>query len=249
MVPDEVGKWFKRNRESYSWPDGRTRQQSEEFIASLLAKARSALDSGDTASLRQSLIDVYSWKNFNMRGIINRYRRTLQAKGDSYIEDLRNMSALTGPDNLVNLEAVIRHLLIPNSRLPDCASMASFLYGRDAAPVLDRYVAQFFNRGFSRYDLDDETKATIETVGHIDFRVEEDGSGRLRVATFNEDWVELNVLHYVNEMVPECARVAVALNAAGHTYTALDGAESPYAPVDVEMAIFAWSSRNRHLFG
>lgn len=246
MVPDEVGKWFKRNRESYSWPDGRTRQQSEELIASLLGKARSALDSGDTASLRQSLIDVYSWKNFNMRGIINRYRRTLQAKGDSYIEDLRNMSAFTVADNL---ESVIRHLLIPNSRLPDCASMASFLYGRDAAPVLDRYVAQFFNRGFSRYDLDDETKATIETVGYIDFRVEEDGSGRLRVATFNEDWVELNVLRYVNEMVPECARVAVALNAAGHTYTALDGAESPYAPVDVEMAIFAWSSRNRHLFG
>ena len=42
--------------------------------------------------------------------------------------------------------------------------MASFLYRRDAAPALDKYVAQFFNRSFSRYDLDDETKAAIEAV-------------------------------------------------------------------------------------
>ena len=246
MVPDEVGKWFRQNRESYSWPDGRTRQQSEELIASLLDKTRAALHSGDAASLRQALIDVHSWKNFNMRGAINRYRRRLARLGDAYIEDLRSLSSFTNADNL---EAVVRRLLIRDCRLPDCAAMASFLYGRDAAPALDKYVAQFFDRSFSRYDLDDETKAAIEAIGHIGFRVEEDGSGRLRVATFNEDWVEENVLHYVNEMVPECARVAVALNAAGHTYTALDGAESPYAPVDVEMAIFAWSSRNRHLFG
>ena len=246
MIPDEVGKWFERNRESYSWPDGKTRQQSDELIASLADSARSALDSGDAASLRQALIDVHGWKNFNMRGVINRYRRTLQTKGDSYIEDLRSLSAFTGADNL---EAVIRHLLIPNCRLSDCASMASFLYGRRAAPVLERRVAQFFNRGFSRYDLDDETKATIETVRHISFRLEEDGSGRLRVATYNEDWVEENVLRYVNEMVPECARVADLLNAAGCAYAALDGAPRAYAPVDVEMAIFAWSSRNQHLFG
>ena len=246
MIPDEVGKWFKQNRESYSWPDGRTRQQSEELIASLLDQTREALDSGDAASLRQALIDVHSWKNFNMRGVINRYRRTLTAEGDSYIEKLRNLSAFTGADNL---EEVVRHLLIPNCRLPDCAAMASFLYGRDAAPALDKYVAQFFNRGFSRYDLGDETKAAIEAVDHIGYRLEEDGSGRLRVATFNDDWVEQNVLCYVNEMVPECARVSDVLNDSGHTYTALDGSELPYASVDVEMAIFSWSSRNRHLFG
>ena len=246
MIPEAVGIWFRQNRESYSWPDGRTRQQSEQLIATVLNGTRAALESGDADSLRQALIDVHSWKNFNMRGVINRYRRRLNRLGDGYADDLRALSSFTDADNL---EAVVRHLLIRDCRLPDCAAMASFLYGRDAAPALDKYVAQFFDRSFSRYDLDDETKAAIEAIGHIGFRVEEDGSGRLRVATFNEDWVEENVLHYVNEMVPECARLADALNAAGHTYAALDGSERPYAPVDVEMAIFAWSSRNRHLFG
>ena len=246
MIADEVGKWFKRNRETYSWPDGRSRQQSEELIAELAAQTRDALDSGDSASLRQALIDVHAWKNFNMRGIINRYRRTLTRKGDAYVEYLRSLSSFTGADNL---EAVVRSLMIPNCGLTECASIASFLYGRDATPVLDRFVAQFFNRSFSRYDLDDETKAAIEEIGHIGFRVEEDGSGRIRVARFNEDWVEENVLRYVNEMAPECARLSDALNAAGHTYAALDGSERTYAPVDVEMAIFAWSTRNGHLFG
>ena len=246
MTTEAVGKWFKQNRESYSWPDGRTRQQSEELIAALAEQTRTALESGDAASLRQSLVDVHAWKNFNMRGIINRYRRTLARMGDAYIEELRNLSSFTAADNL---EAVVRRLLVPNCSLTESASIASFLYGRDAAPVLDRFVAQFFNRSFSRYDLDDETKAAIEEIGHIGFRVEEDGSGRLRVARFNEDWVEENVLRYVNEMAPECSRLADALNAAGHTYAALDGSQRPYAPVDVEMAIFAWSTRNRHLFG
>ncbi len=246
MIPVGVGKWFKQYRESYTWPDGRTRQDSEKCIDSLLGDTRSAMDNGDAASLQQSLMNIHSWKNNNMRGITSKYWRELEAQGYDYVQNLLGMSTF---NNTNRLEDVVNHLKIRQCNLPTCTAIASFMYGRVHVPVVDKFVAQFFARKFNRYDLDANTTSVLQWIRNIPFRIEEGGSGRLRLAVFNNSGYQTNLRLYIQELIPECARIADALNLAGYTYTAIDGSERQYAPVDVEMAIFSWSSRNRHLFG
>ena len=246
MIPGEVGKWFRQNRESYIWPDGRTRQQSEKLIDSLSDEMRVALASGETEALKQSLINIHNWKNNNRMGVTNRYRRELESKGRTYLEELLNTSTLDDTDNL---EGVIRHLKIRECNLPTCTAIASFLYGRMSVPIVDTLVAQFLAGKFSRFDLVSDTVSAIRWIGHIAFRLEDPGTGRLRLAVYKPYDFESNLKLFTQRLIPECERISQALSAAGHTYDGIDSNDREFTLVDVEMAIFSWSSRNRHLFG
>lgn len=246
MVPDEVGKWFKQNRESYSWPTGQSRQQSEESIDSLSGETRAALASGDTESLKQALVNIRNWENNNRRAVTNRYRRELESKGGTYLEDLLSASTFNDTDNL---EGVVRHLEVRECNLPTCTAIASFLYGRKSVPIVDTLVAQFFAGRFSRFDLDSATVSAIQWIEHIAFKLEDPGNGRLRLAVYKPSDFESTLELFIHRLVPECERISQALSASGHTYDGIDSDGLEFTPVDVEMATFSWSSRNQHLFG
>ncbi len=242
MVTAEIDNWFKENRRNYRWPLRCTTEHSENEINRLAAKVRKALQSHDFDDLCNALVDVYLWKSG--RGT-DTYRKNLKSCGIDYLQELLKMRPLIGTRKL---ESVIRHLeKVKGCNLPVASAMASFLYGREDIPVIDYYVGQFFSRKFNRGDFDtDGTDRVLQWIAKIDFKIGRSGNKsrnqwRLAVYDKHRKDFEANLRKYIDELVPECGRIANALN---------DGKENEreFYPIDVEMAIFSWATDNRKLF-
>ena len=243
MVTAEIGSWFKENREQYRWPERYSRDQSERKINTLAAKVKKALQDCDANALYDSLICVHRWKS---ERTTTRYEKALKEKGRAYLDKLLNLSDFTGTNDL---EAVVGHLKIPYCNLPVCSAIASFLYGRKDVPIVDRFVAQFFTGEIHRNMADIETRAVLRWIDVIPFRLEDDGSGkgRLRLSVYTSSGFNYNLKQY-HQLVSDCSDIADALNANGCIYYNTDGFREKFTPIDVEMAIFSWATRNSRLF-
>ena len=255
MVTDEIGNWFKENREKYQWPLTASRYESEHKINTLAIEVKTALDSNNVKPTQDSLVSIHWWKNNNRFGISDKYETGLKLKGSQYTKQLFNRSSFSGTDNL---EAVIRYLNIGYCNLPTCSAIASFLYGRENVPVIDRFIAQFFGIVKIRHmitqmndvdaetlrllglDVDTGTREVLDSIDVIPFKL--DAIGQLAANKFEDN------LNYYLRLVVQTARIATELNMHGYFYTDIDGTELEFSPVDVEMAIFSWATKNRDLF-
>jgi hypothetical protein len=150
--------------------------------------------------------------------------------------------------NTQNLGILIEHLKVRNCNLPVCTAIASFLYGRQNVPILDKFLSQFFARKFKLNPVDGQTSQVLCYVTNINFRIEDGGTGSLRLAVYTRNGFNYNLSVYLNEFVPECVRIAKELGKSCIGYTDIHGECVEFLPIDVEMAVFSWAIRNSDLF-
>ena len=241
-----VGNWFRAYRELYVWPSGLSRRASEGRIADLGNDLRTAIREGDAELLRSALVSVHRWKTANRQGQTRKYLATLERLGEDYY--LGDLFSLAPFDPGRDAGTVVRHLKVRNCNLPVSTAIASFLYGRRAVPILDKFLSQFFARKLRHEDADEQTRQALAHTRRIDFRIEDGGGGRLRLAVYSRSGFEHGLRLFLREYVPECTRIAGELAEAGVQYAGVDGRPAQFSPVDVEMAIFSWAMRNSDLF-
>lgn len=237
IIREEIGKWFKTYRESYEWPKGSGRRISEEEINSLCLGILNAVRDKDFGRLRSFLIGIHRWKTNNRQGVSNRYENGLKLKGDNYLEELIKMAPF---EDIQKLKGLITHLKIPYCNLPVCSAIASFLYGRNKVPIIDKFVGRFFSKKFNFRSIDKETKQVVNFVKRIPFEME--------AAPFIGIDFEYNFKLYIEEFIPECERIAKVLIQSGVTYEDLSNNPHEFTPQDVEMAIFSWATKHKSFF-
>ena len=101
-----------------------------------------------------------------------------------------------------------------------------------------------------REQIDRETRDVLSFLPTIDFRLEPYAKGKekLRLAVYSNKAFEDNLRLYIDELVPECRRMADSLNGDGYSYKDAKGIRSPFVPIDVEMAVFSWGIENPNAF-
>lgn len=244
-ISREIGGWFKAYRELYEWPPGVGRRASEENITRLHADAHVAIAEGHRDVLHSSLVEIHRWKTRNRQGQTSQYCRTLECLGIDYLDRLLGLGPFV---NTQNLEILIEHLKVRNCNLPICTAIASFLYGRQNVPILDKFLSQFFARKFRLNSIDGQTSQVLCYVKNINFRIEDGGAGRLRLAVYTRDGFNWNLNMYLKQFAPECIRIAKELNDSGIGHTDIHGQCVEFSSIDVEMAVFSWAIRHSNLF-
>jgi hypothetical protein len=192
-----------------------------------------------------SLVEIHRWKTQTRQGQTSKYCRTLESLGMDYLDKLLGLGSFV---NTQNLGILIEHLKVRNCNLPVCTAIASFLYGRQNVPILDKFLSQFFARKFRLNSIDGQTSQVLCYVKNINFKIEDGGAGRLRLAVYTRDGFNYNLDMYLNEFVPECIRMAKELNESGIGHTDIHGHCVEFLPIDVEMAVFSWAIRHSNLF-
>jgi len=244
-INPEIGKWFKTYRELYEWPPGKGRRDSEEHIACLYADAHVAIEQGRKGSLHSSLVEIHRWKTQNRQGQTSKYCSTLESLGTDYLDRLLELGPFA---NTKNLGILIEHLKVRNCNLPVCTAIASFLYRRQNVPILDKFLSQFFARKLRPNSYDVQTSEVLRYVENINFRIEDDGTGRLRLAVYTPNGFNDNLNMYLNEFTPECVRIAKELTLSGIGYADVHGQCVEFLPIDVEMTVFSWALRHSNCF-
>lgn len=244
-INSEVGGWFKAYRESYEWPLGNGRRASEEHINRMHGDVRIAVEKEDKDLLHTSFINIHRWKTSNRQDQTSKYCKTLDKLGINYLKTLLEFSPFADTQKLGIL---IEYLKVRNCNLPICTAIASFLYDRKNVPILDKFLSQFFARKFNLRSIDEQTSKVISYVKNINFRIEDGGTGSLRLAVYTPSGFDHNLRMYLTEFVPECAHIAKDLNESGVCYTDINGQHAVFFPIDVEMAIFSWAIRHNSLF-
>ena len=244
-INSEIGKWFKENRELYEWPPSATRKISQERIINLCAGIQTAVAEGDRDALRSLLVEIHQWKTGNQQNVTLKYCSALEFEGLNYLDKLLGFGPFL---NNQNLEDTIKHLKIDYCNLPVCTAIASFLYGRRNIPIIDIYLAQFFSRKFNNYSIDSPTGQVLSYLKKINFRIEDGGKGKPRLAVYTLGGFTFNLNAYLHEFVPECNRISNELKESGFVYIDICGQCVEFLSIDVEMAIFAWARKHRNLF-
>ena len=246
-VTPGVGKWFSGNREKYVW-HSKDRTTSERKIRELEDETTVAINSKDPETLQRLLVEIHRWKT-NGRWT-DKYKESLKKCGTSYIHDILEKA----PFNEANgLQEVINQLMKVNGcNLPTSTAIASFLYGRQDVPIVDRFTALFFAKQFRVSSVDCVTREVLDYVTTIEFKLDNggkklNGDRALRLA-YTQNAIKTNLRLYIADFVPECSRIARALNRDKFAYTSIDGTQQTFTTIDVEMAIFAWCMRERDRF-
>lgn len=200
---------------------------------------------GRANSLHSSLVEIHRWKTQNRQGQTSKYCSTLDSLGTEYLDRLLGLSPFV---NTQNLEILIKNLKVKYCNLPVCTAIASFLYRRQNVPILDKFLSQFFARKLRLNSYDAQTREILYYVKNINFRIESDGTGGLRLAVFTPKGFNDNLNMYLNEFVPECVRIAKELSMSGIGYADIHGRCVEFLPIDVEMAVFSWANLHRNFF-
>jgi hypothetical protein len=245
ILSQEIETWFKQYRETYKWPLTIGRQSSEDNISRLNTLVRTAISENNRDKIISAFITVHRWKTQNHRDQTSKYRTTLESRDSNYFNRLQELGPFTTNQNLGK---VIKLLKIRNCNLPVCTAIASFLYGRNVVPILDKYLSQFFTRRFKFDSVDEKTKQILNYVNIIPFRLEDGGTGKLRLSVYYQYGFDYNLDQYLTRFVPECTRIAKDLGQAEIHYNDIQGIEREFLPIDVEMAIFSYSTTHSSLF-
>lgn len=246
-VTPRVGKWFSSNREDYVWHSS-DRKASERKIGKLNDETREALNSKDIEILQCLLVELHRWKT-NGRWT-DKYKDSLRKRGTSYIHDILEKAPFS---EAKGLQEVIEQLMKVNGcNLPTSTAIVSFLYGRKGVPIFDRFMALFFAKQFRVSSVDCVTREVLDYVMTIDFKLDNggkklNGNGALRPSYYPKA-IKTNLGLYIRDFVPECSRIARALNSDKVVYISIDGRQQTLTATDVEMAIFTWCMRERDRF-
>ena len=224
------------------------RTLSERKIRELKDEATVAINSKDPDTLLGLLQKIHRWKNRD-RGI-NRYKESLKKCGTSYIAEILERAPFSKSKGL---QEVIEQLMKVNGcNLPTATAIASFLYDRKDVCIFDRYLAMFFAKRFRVSSVDGATGDVLGFVTTIEFILHNGGKTlngkRALRPSYNPRAIETNVRLYICDFIPECSRIARALSSANVVYTCIDGSPQTFTATDVEMAIFAWCTRERDRF-
>jgi len=214
---------------------------SENEIASLLTMIQKAIEDQDYDSFKDALKRIHYWKTRNRQGQTSKYYSCLNHEYVGKLLDYRDF-------NIKDLREVITMLKVEHCNLPICSAIASFLYGRNKIPIIDKFIAQFFARQFRIQNVDEQTKEVLEFINIIKFRLENGGNNNLRLAVFTPFGFDFNLKLYINELVPECERIANVLQDSRVQFKAMDGRDISFTTIDIEMSIFSWASKNASLF-
>lgn len=245
-------RFFKFWREQYEWPGGFGRRTSEEKIFELLNETLSAISSGENRRIKNLLIEIHRWKTNNQKRISDRYQKVLMddTKVVSFLQSKLPLKSLTlSPEFFKEL---LDTLKIKYCNLPICSAQASFLLNREL-PVLDRFVAQFFSltvsEGVLNYNQFDMNNV-LRDIHPIRFRIEDDGTGRCvpRLAVYQHWSYRTNRFLFISQLTPELIRIAKSLSEKEVKYLDIHDHAQDFSCVDVEMAVFAFSTKNRHYF-
>ena len=159
-----------------------------------------------------------------------------------------------GPfDNTKKLKDLINKLHIDDCNLPECSAIASFLFNRREVPIFDRYISLFFARDFNDKLVKDDTTQVLCLVNRIGFKnvsggVRKDGSKKLRPDIYGKyNKFKDNLEKYI-EFVNECKRISEYLNQSNIHYRDIHDKMIKFCPVDIEMAIFSYSTQHKGLF-
>jgi hypothetical protein len=158
-IDPDIGDWFRQYRESYNWPSGTSRSDSEQAIIQLQSSIQSSIIGRDEQKFFTSLVEIHRWKTNNQTDITIDYRKTLDLKGREYLGKILDLAPF---DTIEKLLGLIRMLKIPNCNLPICSAIASFIYKRQDVPIIDRFVAQFFSRKFKVNNIDEDTARVLQ---------------------------------------------------------------------------------------
>lgn len=244
-IDPAIGAWFKKYRESYEWPPGSGRARSEQVILNLQSSVYSSIIDRDVQKLALSLAEIHRWKTQNRQDQTSKYCEALKSLRENYLEKIINLGPFTSTNNL---EHLIRTLKVRNCNLPVCTATASFLFNRQAVPILDKFVSQFFTRQFKTNLVDKETAEVLRFVNNIPFRLEDGGTGSLRLSVYTPTGFDYNLSKYINDFVPECNRIAQSLRQSGISYNDTQGKLVEFNPIDIDMAIFSYATKHSSYF-
>lgn len=251
-LTEDSERFFKFWRERYEWPEGISRKASEKRIFELLNQTRSALLSGESDFIQQVLVNIHNWKTNNRSGVSERYKKELK-KDRNVVSFLRENLPL----ELSKLEPefykkLLETLKLRYCNLPACSAQASFLLDR-RLPVLDRFIAQFFSLIISEnvlsYDQFDMNNV-LSDIHPITFIIEDDGTGkcRPRLAVYQQWSYKTNKSLFVDQLIPQLIRISKLLDEEEIDYVDIFGESQNFSCIDVEMAVFAFSTTNRKFF-
>ena len=251
MIDRRVADFFQYWREHYQWPLRRTRVKTEFKIQEFAENASKAVASGKEERLSSTLMQIHRWKTRNQAKITDRYARQLQ-KDPKRVRDLQKLLPITTDSSDAALKKALDLLRFPDCNLPVCTAQLSFLSGR-VFPILDRFLAQFFSRRVHPMILqwaDYDISHVFETVGKIDFILEDDGRGQgvPRLAVYSEPSYRKNRNLYIEQLIPQLKMLAETFQAADITFQGSDGQPKQFTSVDLQMAIFIFGKRNPKLF-
>jgi len=240
-----IGAWFKRYRESYEWPPGSGRERSEQVIVNLQSSVYSSIIDRDTQKLALSLVQIHRWKTQNRQDQTSKYYETLKSLGDNYLEKIINLGPFTSTNNL---EHLIRTLKVRNCNLPVCTATASFLFNRQIVPILDKFVSQFFTKQFKINLVDKEMAEVLQFIDKIPFKLENGGTGSLRLSVYTPSGFDYNLSKYINDFVPQCDRIAQTLRQSGISYKDTQGRLVEFNPIDIDTTIFSYAIKHNSYF-
>lgn len=251
LTKDSKG-FFRFWREQYEWPIGIGRKTSEEKIFELLNKTKNIILSGESSRIQKLLVGIHQWKTNNQRGISKKYGEVL-AKDTKVVPFLKSNFPLKSPTlSPAFFRKLLETLKIRNCNLPVCSAQASFLLKRKL-PVLDRFVAQFFSLTMSKHIFNYtqfDIKEVLQDIHPVMFRIEDSGTGFCipRLAVYQRRSYEKNRFLFINQLIPELIRIAKLLNKEEVKYEDIHGMTQDFSCVDVEMAAFAFATKNRDYF-
>ena len=251
MIDRRVADFFQYWREHYQWPLRRTRVKTELKIQEFAENASKAVASGKVERLASTLMQIHRWKTRNQAGITDSYARQLQ-KEPKRVRELHKLLPITSETPDAVLKKSLDLMRFPDCNLPVCTAQLSFLSGR-VFPILDRFLAQFFNRKVHPMILqwaDYDITHVFETIGKIDFALEDDGRGKgvPRLAVYSDPSYRKNRNLYVEQLIPQLKTLAETFQAAEITYQGINRQPKQFTSVDLQMAIFIFGKRNPKLF-
>ena len=251
-LTEDSKRFFRFWREQYEWPIGIGRKTSEEKIFELLNKTKNVILGGKSGSIQKLLVEIHQWKTNNQRGISKKYGEVL-AKDTKVAPFLQsNFPLQSSTLSPTFFRKLLDTLKIRNCNLPICSAQASFLLNRKL-PILDRFVAQFFSLTVSKHILDYsqfDMNDVLQDIHPIVFKIEDSGTGLCipRLAVYQRLSYEKNRYLFINQLIPELIRIAELLNKEEVKYEDIHGITRDFSCVDVEMAVFAFATKNRHHF-
>lgn len=251
-LTEDSKKFFKYWREQYEWPRNSDRKASEERIFRLLEETREVLSIGKKEDLQKILVKIHMWKTRNRSGTSDKYEREL-LKNTRIIAFLQNNFPLKSSKVVPKFyERLLETLKINYCNLPTCSAQASVLLNR-SVPILDRFVAQFFGFTMSKKIVEYDKLNMSEVLKDIHptkFMIEDDGTSRCtpRLAVYQSTSYQKNKDLFVSQLIPELVRISGLLNESEVYYSDIFGYSQKFTCVDVEMAVFAFSTQNVRFF-
>lgn len=215
--------FLKTWREKYSWPRGESRYSSEKRIIQIENLMRSRILKGDFTYIKEDLSEIIFWKAGPRREpeMLDRFDANSSDFLQKAIGQVFSILAKQPNDVCTAMDVLVR---LKGVGIPVASAILRFLdpekhrYG-----VIDSNVAVYLNQ---------------KQVTNFDLR-----EGDFWIKKYPIDSCQRNIQEY-QKYHNWLQFVAEDLRKRNVTYTDIYGNQQPFAPVDIDMAIFAFMTQN-----